>query len=283
MGRWLKTRLSSLFLRSRMEGELDRELAFHIDMLTEQNLRAGMSPVEARTMALRQFGRLDGVKEAVREAWLARAAETLTQDIRYGLRNIRRNRGFAFVIVLTVVLMAGARAAWIGLGVGVALVAWRQLGRRRGALALGLALLVTLLAGVVAHTLSPRFAERIAKPVSLIATILLAVACLPVLFSTWPIFWQLVGDGVLVSLLLFSLIGLAVGHFLGGPDPNDRTVLALATSTRHPGVAMAIANLTFPDEKTVFAVVLFHLILGAIATIPYVKWRTRALKEVRAP
>ena len=86
----------------------------------------------------------------------------------FGLLLVWRRYGalgavLAFVIVLTVVLMAGARAAWIGLGVGVALVAWRQLGRRRGALALGLALLVTLLAGVVAHTLSPRFAERIAR------------------------------------------------------------------------------------------------------------------------
>ncbi|MGE3876010.1 MAG: bile acid:sodium symporter family protein [Parvibaculaceae bacterium] len=143
--------------------------------------------------------------------------------------------------------------------------------------------IIPLAIGMAFRHLAPAIAGRIARPLSLFATVLLVVACLPVLFNTWPMFWQLVGNGVLVSLLLFTLIGLAVGHFLGGPDPDDRTVLALATSTRHPGVALAIANLTFPDEKAVFAVVLSHLILGAIATIPYVRWRTRAHEEIRAP
>ena len=85
MRTWLKSRLTSLFMRGRMEGDLDRELAFHIDMLTEQNLRAGLPPAEARQAALRHFGRLECVKEDVREAWLSRAAETFAQDIRYGL------------------------------------------------------------------------------------------------------------------------------------------------------------------------------------------------------
>src|SRR5829696_1598685 len=107
MRSWVKTRLASLFRRDRLEGDLDRELAFHLDMLTQQNVRAGMSPAEARRLALRHFGTVDGVKEAVRDTWLSRAIETLSQDVRYGLRNIRRSRGFASVVVITMALGIG--------------------------------------------------------------------------------------------------------------------------------------------------------------------------------
>ena len=66
----------------------------------------------------------------------------------------------AFLVILAVVLLAGARAAWIALAVVVACIAWRRLGLKRGALALGALLLASLLAIVAANALSPRFAER---------------------------------------------------------------------------------------------------------------------------
>jgi bile acid:Na+ symporter, BASS family len=73
------------------------------------------------------------------------------------------------------------------------------------------------------------------------------------------------------------LIGLAAGHLLGGPDPGDRTVLALATCTRHPGIAMAIAALNFPEQKTaVMAMGLLHMIIGGIVAIPYTVWSKRS-------
>jgi BASS family bile acid:Na+ symporter len=52
-------------------------------------------------------------------------------------------------------------------------------------------------------------------------------------------------------------------------------VLALATATRHPGVALAIASINFPNQKSVLVVLVWHIILGALVSAPYVRWRTR--------
>ena len=62
---------------------------------------------------------------------------------------------------------------------------------------------------------------------------------------------------------------------LGGPDDEDRSVLALASAARHPGVAMAVASANFPDQKLAPAAILLYLLLSAILTIPYVMWRRR--------
>ena len=147
-----------------------------------------------------------------------------------------------------------------------------------------LSIVAPLSAGIAVKLLAPALAGRILRPVSIFAVVLLVAACLPVLFTAWPTLWRLVGNGVVLCLALFTLIGVAVGHALGGPNADDRTVLALATGTRHPGVAIAIANVNFPNEKAVLAVVFYHLVIGAIVSVPYVKWRTRmhAAAQTRA-
>ena len=124
--------------------------------------------------------------------------------------------------------------------------------------------------------LAPEFAERIARAVSIAGTALLVLACIPILFGAWGLIVSMVANGTLLILAIFTLVGVAVGDLLGGPDAADRTALALATGTRHPGVALAIAGATFPDEKAVVAIVLWHLVVGGIVSGPYVKWRAAA-------
>ncbi|WP_457298854.1 bile acid:sodium symporter family protein [Phyllobacterium sp. P5_D12] len=138
-----------------------------------------------------------------------------------------------------------------------------------------ISIIIPLVAGVIIRHFAPDLANRTERLISRFATLLLIVAVVPVLFIAWHAIWALIGNGIVIMLVLFTLIGVALGHFLGGPDPDDRTVLALATGTRHPGVAIAIASLNFPNEKAVMAVVLYHLAIGAIVSIPYVRWRTR--------
>ena len=135
--------------------------------------------------------------------------------------------------------------------------------------------LAPLAAGFIVNLLAPTVAKRIVKPVFAIAVALLLVGIVPVLFTQWPIMESMIGTGAVGMLALFSALGLVTGHWLGGPEDGNRTVLAVATARRHPGVALAIAGANFPDEKAVLAVLLWHLIVGNFFSIPYVMWRKR--------
>lgn len=134
-----------------------------------------------------------------------------------------------------------------------------------------------LFAGLIVRHFSPAFADRFAQPISRLSTILLLVAVVPVIFTSWAAFQSLIHQGVIVFLILFALVGFATGHALGGPDAADRVVLALATGTRHPGVAIAIVSLNLPDHRAIQAVILWHLIIAAIVAIPYLRGRKVAI------
>ena len=135
--------------------------------------------------------------------------------------------------------------------------------------------LAPLIAGVLARRLMPALAARFAQPVGQIANIVLGLCFLAVLVTAWPAIAGLLGSGAFCAVAGFVAIGLAAGHGLGGPDPQDRTVLALAAATRHPGVAMAITTANFPGYKEVLPAFLLYLVVGAVLAIPYVMWRKR--------
>lgn len=139
-------------------------------------------------------------------------------------------------------------------------------------------MLAPLFAGILFRAIFPRVAERAAKPAGLVATIILIVSFLPILFTSIRAILTLVGDGTLFVLGSFALIGLLAGHLLGGPEPENRPVLALATASRHPAVAMAIAHANFPDQKLAGALVLVYLVVSGLLSAPYLNW----IKRVRS-
>lgn len=115
--------------------------------------------------------------------------------------------------------------------------------------------------------------ERLGPPIGMIGTVLLVLVLALLIARLWPSMMELVGDGTLLAIGAVTLIGLAVGHMLGGPSEDGRTVLALATASRHPAVALAIASQA--AEELAPAAIVLALLVGAVAATPYTAWRKR--------
>jgi predicted permease len=100
--------------RARREEELDEELRAHLRMAEEERVAGGESPDSAAASARREFGNVALVREITREAWGGVRLEHLAQDIRFGLRQLRREPGFAILAILCLTIGIGANAAVYG-------------------------------------------------------------------------------------------------------------------------------------------------------------------------
>src|SRR5579863_4763703 len=109
-------RLAALFRRRHLEDELEAELSSHLEMAVELNLRRGMTAEDARREAFRSFGGVEQIKEIYRDQIGLPVIETALQDLRFGLRILRRSPGFSSLAILCLTLGIGANAAvfsWI--------------------------------------------------------------------------------------------------------------------------------------------------------------------------
>ena len=104
-------RFVRLFASRRLDRDLDDELRSHIEMRTAENISAGMSAEEAHLDALRRFGNTTLIHEQARSARLPVLLETVVQDVRYGLRTLRKSPAFAIVAIMSLALGIGINAA----------------------------------------------------------------------------------------------------------------------------------------------------------------------------
>lgn len=144
----------------------------------------------------------------------------------------------------------------------------------------GISILLPMAAGMLVRRLAPGFAKRSAPLLSKVAFLLLLAAAAVVLLVSLGGIWAKIGDGTILAIAAFVVVGAVAGHLLGGPVPAERTTLALATASRHPGLALAIASATYPAQRrNVAAVVLLYFLVKAVVLLPYNSQRRRQLAD----
>ncbi len=140
------------------------------------------------------------------------------------------------------------------------------------AIVLGKSFLLPLLLGMAGRWLLRGASDRVSDALLNAVGVVFSACALTLLATHWQLIAAIVG-WPLLALGGFTLAALGVGHLMGGPDPNDRTALAVTCATRHVGVAMVIAAAT-PGPRTVVLIVAYML-ASALVIIPYMKWRGR--------
>jgi len=136
--------------------------------------------------------------------------------------------------------------------------------------------LAPLVVGMAVRAFLPGLANRIEKLARIFGNVLLPLAALTLFAGAASAVWALIGNGTLFAILTFVVVGLLMGHLLGGPNPHHSGVLGLATASRHPAIALAIAARNFPEEHF-GATILLYLIVNALVGIPYLMWQRKQL------
>ena len=180
---------------------------------------------------------------------------------------------YVFSLVVTSSLLAVVTVpAWLAV-LGPLFGRESTIAPRAVAAVIAKAFLGPLAAGMLLRRPLSRVADRLSDRILKGGGALLLAAALGLLAAHARLLVE-IGWVPLAALAGMNAVGLAIGHLFGGPDPANRTALAVACATRHVGIAMLAAS-TAPGPR-VIALVLAYLLASAAVSIPYLNWRRRA-------
>src|SRR5580658_1511453 len=108
---WLRRAFGKIRRRDNPETSLEREIAFHIETLTEDHIARGMAPVEARRQAVLEFGGMTQVAQQVREVRISTFWEAVGSNLKAATRFLRKSPTFSLAVILTLALGIGANSA----------------------------------------------------------------------------------------------------------------------------------------------------------------------------
>jgi BASS family bile acid:Na+ symporter len=142
-----------------------------------------------------------------------------------------------------------------------------------------LAQLLPLGLGMATRRLFPEWSARFASGLHRAASAMMVLLLILALVDAWDV---VVGAGLRVTLTIVAItvLALAVGHHLGGPEPATRTATAISSAARNPALALLVATLN-NASPAVSATILAYLLIGAATVLPYAAWRQRARKAAR--
>ena len=142
------------------------------------------------------------------------------------------------------------------------------------------AFLLPLAVGMALGAFFPKLTSRFADRMTALAGLVLAVASLVLLATHWQVLLEVNWRGT-GALLFLMLAAIAIGHVCGGPEPADRTSLAIACATRHIGIAVIVAA-TLPGPR-IIVILAVYVLASVLVAIPYLKWRRKVAGAAPSP
>jgi BASS family bile acid:Na+ symporter len=207
---------------------------------------------------------------AVKVALLGLAIAPMPPILPSGLMKVRGSRAFevalAFVVavatIVTVPVSLWAFSYFLGAPPHIDLA--------RVALLVGLNILLPVAVGFAGRRLSAETTARMVTLLTIGAVGILVLVLIALVLRARPAIPAIIGTGTVTAIVLMAVAGLGIGHVCGGPARKNRRVLAMATATRHPALAIAVAS-AFPpyDERVAGAVIALTVLVTGAAAIPY--------------
>jgi BASS family bile acid:Na+ symporter len=139
----------------------------------------------------------------------------------------------------------------------------------------GMTIFVPVCLGIVVRSFFPRVADTIAPALAKVSGVMLLILALLIVAMTYDLLMKMDLWSYFVMAVVVA-VSVAIGHWFGPPDAEQRTSLAMESAARHPGLAMTIAALNFSRQEALPVLIPYLLVFTVITTV-YLQWRKRRL------